>query len=71
MSKSVTLVFKLLVRISFFSIKIKKLQYVILYYAVPSTVKKTKSPGFHYGWHLQINLVFYAKNEEQNHKTKT
>ena len=33
-------------------------QYIMSYYTVPSIVKKDiKSPGIHYGWHLQIQLI--------------
>ena len=36
--------------------RLKILQYIKLYYTVPSIVKKDiKSLGLHYEWHLQIN----------------
>ena len=46
------------------------------YYTVTSIVKKDiKSPGLHYGWHLQIKLIFYTKkripkpqNQDTAHK---
>ena len=49
----------------------KELQYINLYYTVPSTVKKEiKPPGLHYGWHLQVNLGFYQDTlRKTNNKT--
>ena len=42
----------------------------MLYYTVPSIVKKDiKSSGLHYGWHLQMKLIFYTQ-QITNHKTK-
>ena len=46
--------------------RLKKLQYAMLYYTVPSIVNKDiKLPGFHYGWHLtnQINFLYKTKNK--------
>ena len=38
---------------------------------MPSIVKKDKkSPGLHYGWHLQTKLIFYTKNKERDHKNQ-
>ena len=43
----------------------------MLYYTVPSIVKKDiKSPGLHYGWHLQIKSIFYTKNPDKKQRTK-
>ena len=54
-----------------FSVKIERLQYIMLYYTVPSIVKKDiKPPDLHYGWHLQIKLIS-MQNKKQNHKTKS
>ena len=51
----------------FFYIKIKK----TTIYNLPSIVKKDiKSPGLHYGWHLQTKLIFYTKNKERDHKNQ-
>ena len=48
-----------------------KLQYLYPHFNVPFIVKRdTKSLGLHFGWHLQIKLIFNTQSKEQDDRIR-